>query len=323
MYKCEECSVLCPDSLSMLAHSKSHSTKDVHFTKCNLDILQAAKKSNPTITLHRSSKRKQHHNPKEEACLFKFAISEVVESQSAISEQVQKQGRERYYIPNKLKPTLLCKLCNKVFASQKCFDTHKRNHNRPEFFICDQCGKNFAYRCTLKVHMQIHTGEKKSFECDVCNAKLSCKINLGRHKLIHTNEKPLKCDECGKGFRKKELLKVHKMSHSGERPFKCTKCEKSFYRNCHLSKHQKVHSDLKDMKCKKCDKQFYTRTNLAMHMRSHNKKPKIRRKRKINLRISSSDSGTIDEEVVAQNFEITSIIKVEPEDLEEYSSAFD
>ena len=63
--------------------------------------------------------------------------------------------------------------------------------------VCDICKKVFKYKCRLKKHMLVHTGEK-DFECHACLKKFARKYHLTQHMVTHTKEKNFKCDLCQK-----------------------------------------------------------------------------------------------------------------------------
>ena len=64
---------------------------------------------------------------------------------------------------------------------------HKLAYTGEKPHKCEECGKYFAWRCTLKKHELLHTGEKPH-KCKGCGRCFRQKGGLVRHKLVHTGE---------------------------------------------------------------------------------------------------------------------------------------
>jgi DNA-directed RNA polymerase subunit RPC12/RpoP len=79
------------------------------------------------------------------------------------------------------------------------------NKNRP--FVCGDCGKGFAVKERLRLHVRIHTGEKP-FACDDCPKTFARNGQLVQHKRSHTGQRPYKCNLCNSKFTSSGNLKV-------------------------------------------------------------------------------------------------------------------
>ncbi|OJJ43721.1 hypothetical protein ASPZODRAFT_73594 [Penicilliopsis zonata CBS 506.65] len=102
--------------------------------------------------------------------------------------------------------------CGKGFAQKTHLDIHMRAHTGDKPFVCKEpkCGQRFSQLGNLKTHQRRHTGEKP-YSCDVCQKRFAQLGNVRAHKNIHFKKKPFVCllDDCGKPFTQLGNLKSH------------------------------------------------------------------------------------------------------------------
>ena len=122
-----------------------------------------------------------------------------------------------------------CRVCFKEFDSLHELSSHnKKEHDgaTQKPYNCDTCGRPFAYKSSLKQHIQTAHKGKLPFSCDSCDKSFSSKYLLNAHEREHTNDKLFSCDICSKEFTYKNGLYEHKKLHSGNRPFTVYNVEK-------------------------------------------------------------------------------------------------
>lgn len=97
---------------------------------------------------------------------------------------------------------------------------------------------SFKTHVRLLKHRTVHTGQKP-YKCDQCGREFREKGTLREHVRIHTGAMPFACEFCGKRFRFKGVLTTHRRQHTGERPYSCIECNHHFTNWPNYNKHMK------------------------------------------------------------------------------------
>ena len=103
----------------------------------------------------------------------------------------------------------------------------KEVHATPEGLKCNQCGKTFSRKDTLKTHIKRQHDEEKpeSYPCSQCDKQFTQKDNLQRHvKNSHNKERPFECSECCDSFSRMEHLKSHEERGKHSLVMSCEHC---------------------------------------------------------------------------------------------------
>ncbi len=81
-------------------------------------------------------------------------------------------------------------------------------------FSCDECGKSFTTRGSLKQHKQLHTGQFK-FYCQECRKGFNAQGHYKEHMNKHQGLRFV-CDFCSKQFSTERGRKLHVESYHSQ-----------------------------------------------------------------------------------------------------------
>ncbi|XP_041985485.1 zinc finger protein 846-like [Aricia agestis] len=161
----------------------------------------------------------------------------------------------------------ICETCSKQFTSTKALKLHIRLHTEEKKFTCDVCSKKFFALYNLKRHVIIHSEKKHS--CEVCNKLFTTPATLKRHRQVHTDPNQYTCEVCNKSFTTDIYLRTHMLIHTGEKPYVCSFCSKCFTTSTYLRTHIISHSEEKRYTCDVCNKKFARARYLKRHTLMH------------------------------------------------------
>ncbi|KOB63271.1 putative zinc finger protein, partial [Operophtera brumata] len=129
-------------------------------------------------------------------------------------------------------------------VTEPAFTAHLKIHP----LECLTCGKFFARRANLQLHIKTHLG-LKDYKCDICEKRFMTRQKLGEHHNIHTGRAPYKCTFCDDTFRRYSNMSRakylwHKETHA-DKPRACVYCSDKFVHAASLTRHvRRSHNDL-------------------------------------------------------------------------------
>ncbi|XP_013194551.1 zinc finger protein 436 isoform X2 [Amyelois transitella] len=184
--------------------------------------------------------------------------------------------KRHFRIHNRKSSSNKCSLCWSTFNDSEELRSHYRIHNVEEKYECDICKRRFTVKVNLEKHLARHfdksnrqVKDNEPVVCNVCGIILNRKCSLKIHMLTHTGEKPHECHICHKSFSQRGSLKSHLKIHTGIKPFECTVCHHRFFAKNNLNTHMTKHKDDKPHECVFCHRRFKRKDVLAMHMKLH------------------------------------------------------
>ncbi|KAL1485258.1 hypothetical protein MTO96_032072 [Rhipicephalus appendiculatus] len=156
-----------------------------------------------------------------------------------------------------------CATCGQRFNNLSNLLRHEKLHSsdsRPH--VCPHCGKCYARKDYLNVHLATHK-EERQYKCGKCERAFSDRRNLKRHHdVVHEKMYPFKCPDCGKGSQAARLGQDLGVVPT---PFLCDRCEKAFARRFDMVAHLRTHAQERSYECTICGQRFNALSNLQRH----------------------------------------------------------
>lgn len=131
----------------------------------------------------------------------------------------------------------ICEECGKSFGTKGALKEHQITHSDERPYQCAHCPKKFKNLPRLKTHEDIHN--VTTYVCPHCGLQLNTKRTLKMHMVVHSDQKKYKCQYCGNEYKRSKALKNHLILHTGLRPYMCPFCDKTFANGSNCRSHKK------------------------------------------------------------------------------------
>ena len=135
--------------------------------------------------------------------------------------------------------------------------------------VCHLCGKSFANKIRLKVHlMGFHGNSMKA--CPHCGKYFkTLEVHIAHMHGSQPVGKTYKCFECEQRFKTKSLLCDHRQNAHGIQSWhRCNRCDNKFTSASRLQSHIKVVHLKEKAKCPGCGKEFSEMDSVKKHIKA-------------------------------------------------------
>ncbi|XP_055543194.1 zinc finger protein 197-like [Wyeomyia smithii] len=163
-----------------------------------------------------------------------------------------------------------CRICFRLFASQKAEFHHSQLHIKELLLTCSHCGgKHYESHCTEPRPKYNQVYEK--VQCEQCQRWMS-KKNIKEHIATHANDRLYPCTVCRKSFKVKRTAHRHIQNHinAQNKRRKCYDCDQEFENDSLIPEHYRLlHVDRRPYNCLICGEGFFLKVELGDHSHTH------------------------------------------------------
>ncbi|XP_055698715.1 zinc finger protein 43-like [Phlebotomus papatasi] len=182
-----------------------------------------------------------------------------------LEEEEEPEGEEKKKKKQQNRTLKVCYICGKTTTNQTL---HLIRHSDLTPYKCDypDCTKAYKTYLGLRYHKYTHT-DYRPHVCEICGRGFARRSKMVVHMLVHTNERNFPCELCGKAFKQRYNLIAHRRTHTDDRKEKCLECGKCFLTRHELGKHARIHrNDEHPYKCSICTYSTLYKASLNSHM---------------------------------------------------------
>ncbi|KAK3780011.1 hypothetical protein RRG08_029707 [Elysia crispata] len=193
---CNVCQKGCKTALLLKIHLRSHKNENKLSCKSCSRKFATLQFLKDHLKTHKDTSTKKPDQSLIKAVITKHNKDIKMMKVSELQDLAQPKGRQTN-TPVSRKATFECKICHRMFTSEKRLSNHTYTHKG--LFPCSVCSKSFVTSSKLSNHMLEH--EQLFVKCEICHAAYNNQDQLKRHvESQHCEGSELVCKICYKKF---------------------------------------------------------------------------------------------------------------------------